>query len=57
MRIKEGKIGRQESAAMVGIAVYTSMVFTLNSAEVYRSGNSTYIWMPATIALALIAVL
>ena len=57
MRIKEGKIGRQESAAMVGIAVYTSIVFTLNSSESYRSGNSTYIWMPATIVLALIAVL
>lgn len=57
MRIKEGKIGRQESAAMVGTAVYTSMIFALNSSEAYRSGNSTYIWMPAVIALALAVVL
>ena len=57
MRIREGKIGRQESAAMVGIAVYTSMVFTLNSTESYRSGNSTYLWVPAAIALVLAEVL
>ena len=57
MRIREGKIGRQESAAMVGIAVYTSMVFTLSSIESYRSGNSTYLWVPATIALVLAEVL
>ena len=57
MRIREGKIGRQESAAMVGIAVYTSMVFTLGSSESYRSGNSTYLWVPAAIALALAEVL
>ena len=57
MRIREGKIGRQESAAMVGIAVYTSVVFTLNSNEAYRGGNSTYIWVPAVIALVLAIVL
>ena len=57
MRIREGKIGRQESAAMIGIAVYTSMVFTLSSTEAYRSGNSTYLWMPAAILVALTVVL
>lgn len=57
MRIKEGKIGRQESAALIGIAVYTSMVFTLSSIESYRGGNSTYLWVPATMALALAVVL
>lgn len=57
MRIKEGKIGRQEGAAMVGTAVYASMIFALNSSEAYRSGNSTYLWMPAAIALGLAAAL
>lgn len=57
MRIREGKIGRQESAALIGTTVYTSMVFTLSSTEAYRSGNSTYLWMPAAIALALAVVL
>ncbi len=53
MRIREGKIGRQESTSMIGIAVYTSLVFTLSSPESYRSGNSTYLWVPAAIGLAL----
>lgn len=57
MRIREGKIGRQEGAAMVGIAVYTSVVFTLNSSESYRSGNSTCLWVPAVILLSLAIVL
>lgn len=53
MRIREGKIGRQESAAMVGLGVYSSMVFTMSSGKAYSCGNGTCIWMPAAIALAL----
>lgn len=53
MRIREGKIGRQESAAITGIAVYSSMVFTISSSRAYSGGNSTCVWMPVTVALGL----
>ena len=57
MRIREGKIGRQESAALIGITVYATMIFTLSSSESYGGGNSTYLWLPAAIALGFALVL
>ncbi len=57
MRIREGKTGRQESAALIGISVYTAMIFTLSSPESYGGGNSTYLWLPAAMAIAFALVL
>ncbi|MEG1547951.1 MAG: GerAB/ArcD/ProY family transporter [Clostridia bacterium] len=52
MRLNEGRIGRQESVSMLGLALFVSAVFTVNSKDAYGSGNSTYVWLPASVALA-----
>jgi len=57
MRIQEGRIGRQETVAMLCMAIYVDTVFTLNSARAYGGGNSTYIWLPVSILIAMCAVL
>jgi len=57
LRINTGKIGGQEAAAMVGMAIYTGTVFTMDSVLAYSKGNSSYIWLPLSILLSLGAAL
>lgn len=57
MRISTGKIGGQEAAAMVGITIYSGTVFTMDSGLAYSRGNSSWIWLPLSVILALCAAL
>ncbi len=57
MKLGFCRIGRQESAAVTGIAVYTATVLAMDSQQAYGSGNSTYIWMPLAIIASLCMVL
>ena len=57
MNIGPSRIGRQESAAMVGVSLFTATVFAMDSQQAYSGGNSTYIWMPLSILVSLAAVM
>lgn len=53
MRLGEGKIGKQESASLTGLAITMSVVFAVDGGTAYRAGNATYIALPLSILLAL----
>ena len=42
MNIGPSRIGRQESAAMVGVSLFTATVFAMDSQQAYSGGNSPY---------------
>lgn len=48
-----GRIGRQETAFLLGIPLYINAVFTLESGYAYAKGNSSYIWVPLAVLLSL----
>lgn len=52
MKLKEGRIGTQETASIVGLALASVSIFTIDSATAYGNGNSTYIWAPMSIAVS-----
>ncbi len=54
MNLRQGCIGRQESLCMAAIAACSSGLFTFDSSALYSLGNSAYITMLASAAIALI---
>ncbi|MDO5110754.1 MAG: GerAB/ArcD/ProY family transporter [Clostridia bacterium] len=52
MKMLEGRIGRQESVSILVQAMAAICIFSLHTLTVYENGNTTYIWMPLGIALA-----
>lgn len=57
MNIGPSRIGRQESAAMAGVSLFTATVFTVDSQQAYSAGNSSYIWMSLSILVSLAAAM
>ncbi len=57
MRLREGRIGIQESVSVLTLALTGLCVFTLDSKTAYAPGNTTYIWLPAGVLLALLSAL
>lgn len=57
MRLLEGKIGLQEGACILASALVGLSVFTLRGAYAYEKGNASYIWLPASVAFALLGAL
>lgn len=53
MRASLGKIGKQESVSLTGLAITLSVVFTLDGSAAYAYGNATYLSLPLSVALAL----
>ena len=52
MKLREGRIGKQEGVCILCIIIVLMSVFTLNSKTAYDRGNTSYIWLPAGILLA-----
>lgn len=52
IRLLDGHIGRQEGVSLLGISLFTLCAFTFYSAIAYARGNTTFIWLPASILLA-----
>ena len=57
MNYKEGRIGRQETAAAAGIACAMSGMFAVNTARFYEKGNSGYFSSILSALLSLMAAL
>lgn len=55
MNLKEGRIGRQETAAMVWIACWISGIFSMNTEDYYAHGNAVYLSTVLSAALSLLA--
>lgn len=54
MNLKEGRIGRQESVAIVWIACWISGIFAMNTEAYYASGNAAYM---TTVLSAMLSLL
>lgn len=57
MKLRQGRIGRQETLAAAAVAVAVSGIFTTDNAALYGEGNSAYVSTPFAAALALLAFL
>ncbi len=57
IRLEQGRIGGQEAVSLVGMALYVSVVFLLDSRRSYEYGNSTYVWAPCAVLLAFLIFL
>ena len=57
MKLRQGRIGRQETLAAAAVAVAVSGIFTTDNASLYVKGNSAYVSTPIAAALALLAFL
>ena len=57
MKLRQGRIGRQETLAAGAVAVTVSGVFTTDNAALYGQGNSAYVSTPFAAALAVLAFL
>ncbi|MEG1559635.1 MAG: GerAB/ArcD/ProY family transporter [Clostridia bacterium] len=57
MNLREGKMGRQETIALLSTSLFISAVFTVNSSETYSTGNSTYLTLPISILLSVVIFL
>ncbi|HWR22988.1 MAG TPA: GerAB/ArcD/ProY family transporter [Feifaniaceae bacterium] len=57
MKLRQGRIGRQETLAAAAVAVAVSGIFTTDNASLYGEGNSAYVSTPIAAALALLAFL
>lgn len=53
MNLKRGHIGIQEGVSAAAISMTTSALFTLDFADCYRNGNSTYVTFPAAALISL----
>ncbi len=54
MNLRQGSIGRQESVCIAAIAACSSGLFTFESSALYSLGNSSYISMLVSAAIAII---
>ena len=57
MKLCQGRVGKQEGANLIGIALVSSALFVLDIAEEYQYGNGTYVSFPGAIFLALVLFL
>ena len=57
MKLCQGRVGKQEGANLIGIALVSSALFVLDIAEAYQYGNGTYVSFPGAILLALVLFL
>lgn len=57
MNLREGKIGRQETICALVISLCISGLFSIDSADAYEKGNSTYISIPLAACIALLVFL
>ncbi|MEG1524008.1 MAG: GerAB/ArcD/ProY family transporter [Clostridia bacterium] len=55
MNLREGRIGRQETAAVALIACTICGIFSMNTENFYRQGNSSYISSALSAGLSLLA--
>lgn len=55
MKMLEGRIGRQESVCILVQAMAAGCIFSLHTLIVHEAGNTTFLWMPAGIALSILA--
>ncbi len=57
MKLRQGRIGRQETLSAAAIATAASGIFTTDNGALYAKGNSAYLSTPFAAALALLAFL
>lgn len=57
MKLREGRIGVQESVSVLALLFAGICIFTIESASIYADGNTSYIFLPAGILLALLFAL
>jgi len=57
VKLCQGRVGKQEGANLIGIALVSSALFVLDIAEAYQYGNGTYVSFPGAILLALVLFL
>lgn len=56
MKLKEGRMGVLEGSAAATVALTVNGIFSTDAKYAYSEGNSTYVWVPASILLSLIPV-
>ncbi len=57
MKLREGRIGKQEGVCALATAIVCASIFALNSAYAYENGNTSYIWLPLGIGVGLLGAL
>lgn len=57
MKRLQGKIGMQEGISLCALAIVTTSLFTIDSAEFYADGNAGYISVPLSVLIGLLGIL
>ncbi len=57
MKLKEGRIGPAEAAALLSVSLCMNGVFAFDPAHEYEGGNSSYISLPLYVLIALVITL